>query len=225
MQLSIDHRETRLSDALLDIPHRMIDMPVGDIRCEYSDDRTAWVAERKTSHDLAASIKSGRWADQNARLHESGYVRIFFIIEGDLRSPQFPYESLLGCVLNAELRPRSHVIRSIDINETAAIVSALCKKAGCSAPGIPSGLAPPVTPTSKRKRDSDTVTVRMLMCVPSISENIAKALLGHFGTLPALIGALNFPRSFPRVQLNDRTCLGKKRIKLLATHFCTADTD
>ena len=129
-------------------------------------------------------------------MHQSGYARIFFIIEGDLRSPQFPYDSLLGAVVNAELRPRSHVLRSLDLDETAAIVIALCKKAGCTL-GIPTGLAPPIIPTSKRKRDSDvkTVFVRQLMCIPSISENTAKALIDHFGTLTALLEALSDPQS------------------------------
>ena len=95
----------------------------------------------------------------------------------------------------------------------------------CSAPGIQSGLTLPVTPSSKKKRGSDKVAVRMLMCVPSIFENIAKALLIYFGTLPALIGALNSPHSFPRVQLNDHMCLDKKRIEILTTYFCNADTN
>ena len=52
------------------------------------------------------------WSSQTARLHQS-YARIFFLIEGDLRSPQFPYHSLLGAVVNSELRPRSIVLRCI----------------------------------------------------------------------------------------------------------------
>ena len=78
---------------------------------------------------------------------------------------------------------------------------------------------------AKKKRGSDKVAVRMLMCVPSIFENIAKALLIYFGTLPALIGALNSPQSFPRVQLNDHMYLDKKQIEILTTYFCKADTN
>ena len=75
--------------------------------CEYSDGRESWVAERKTAADLANSIKTGRWADQTSRLHQSGYAHIFFLIEGDLRSPQFPYHSLLGAVVNVIVVPDS----------------------------------------------------------------------------------------------------------------------
>ena len=224
MQLSLDRREIRLSNALLDMPHTRVELAVGDILCEYHDGRATWVAERKTAADLASSIKSGRWAEQTSRLHLSGYARFFFIIEGDLRGPQFSYTSLLGAVVNAELRPRSHVLRSLDLDETAAVVISLCTKAGSPPPGIPSGLAPPIIPTSKRKRDGDTMTVwtRQLMCIPSISEKTAKALLAHFGNLPALLAALSDPQTFPRVRLDDRTCLGKKRVSSLAKYLRVA---
>ena len=159
-------------------------------------------------------------SEQTSRLYSSGYARIFFILEGDLRSPQFPYASLLGAALNAELRPRSHVLRSLDLDETAAIVIALCKKAG-STSGIPTGLAPPIVPTSKRKRDADarTVLIRQLMCLPSISEHCARALTDHFGNLPALLEALNDPRTFPRVRLSDRANLGKRRVEILTEYL------
>ena len=63
------------------------------------------------------------------------------------------------------------------------------------------------------------------MCVPSVSEKIAAALLKHFGSLPALIVVLNNdPKEFPRVRLDDQSCLGKKRIELLVKYF-RADTD
>ena len=159
-------------------------------------------------------------SEQTSRLYSSGYARIFFIIEGDLRSPQFPYESLLGAVVNAELRPRSYVLRSLDLHETAAIVIALCKKAG-STPGIPTGLAPPIVPMSKRKRESDakTVMIRQLMCLPSISENTAKALTDHFGNLPAILEGLSEPRKFPRIRLSDRASLGKRRVEILTEYL------
>ena len=221
MQLSLDRREVRLSHALGEFPHVLVEMPVGDVLCEYTDGRESWVAERKTAVDLANSIKTGRWADQTSRLHQS-YARIFFLIEGDLRSPQFPYHSLLGAVINAELRPRSHVLRCIDLDETAAIVIALCKKGGSSPPGVPNGLTPPIVPLGKRKRDAEAATVwkRQLMCIPSVSEKIATALLEHFRTLPTLVAALNDdPKAFPRVRLDERSCIGKKRIELLVKYF------
>jgi len=222
MQLSLDRREIRLSHALGEFPHVLVDLPVGDVLCEYSDGRVSWVAERKTAVDLANSIKTGRWSDQTSRLHQSGYARIFFLLEGDLRTPHFPYRSLLGAVVNAELRQRTSVLRCIDLDETAAIVIALCSKAGSPPPPLRNALTPPIVPLGKRKRDAEATTVwkRQLMCIPSVSERIATALLQQFRTLPALTAALNDDtKAFPRVRINDRSCLGKKRVELLVKYF------
>ena len=50
----IDRRERALARMLRDAEQQTLD--VGDIMCTY-EDGGSWVAERKTSHDLAASIK------------------------------------------------------------------------------------------------------------------------------------------------------------------------
>ena len=49
MQLSLDRREIRLSHALGEFPHEMVELPVGDAWCTYTDGRASWVAERKTA--------------------------------------------------------------------------------------------------------------------------------------------------------------------------------
>ena len=115
MHLTIDRRERALSTALENVPHTLKDLPVGDVVCEYEDPaKGTWVAERKRSTDLASSLASGRWTDQTSRLHQAGFSRVFILIEGDLRAPAFPYQSLLAACINAELRKNSYVIRTID---------------------------------------------------------------------------------------------------------------
>ena len=64
--------------------------------------------------------------------------------------------------------------------------------------------------------------MRMLMCVPSVSEMVAKALLKQFGTLANLQSALVDLSTFPRIQLNDRTCIGAKRLKTLRAYLVSA---
>ena len=80
---------------------------------------------------------------------------------------------------------------------------------------------------SKRKRDSDakTVMIRQLMCLPSISENTAKALTDHFGNLPALLEGLSDPRKFPRIRLSDRASLGKRRIEILTEYLLSGHSE
>ena len=214
MALSVDSRERGLIEALASVPHTVKTLPVGDVVC-HDGEGIAWIAERKRADDLAKSIKTGRWRDQLDRLHATG-SRIFFVIEGDLRSTSINHESLLGACVNAELRKSSHVIRTLDLQETAAVVRHLVEKGG-SCPGLPSSLTPPV---SKRKRDADRETcwARQLMCIPSMSERVSRRLLEEFGTLPGIQRALADGTRLKKVRIDDRTCLGKARIQKL-THY------
>ena len=63
------------------------------------------------------------------------------------------------------------------------------------------------------------------MCVPSISENTAKALADHFGSLPALLEALSDPRKFPRIRLSDRASLGERRVAILTEYLIPVDSE
>ena len=182
--------------------------------CSY-EDNTEWVMERKIADDLATSIIDGRWVDQTARLMTSGYRYVFFVVEGDLSSTSLPHQTLLGACLNAELRPGSHLIRTACIEETALVIKQLGEKLAGGLPGIPSGLQP----KSKRERDSETVWKRQLMCIPSISERIARLLLEHFGNLRGLQDALEDLKSFPKIKLDERSCIGKARLRILARYL------
>ncbi len=167
------------------------------------------------------SLYRGRWSEQSARLHE-GYRCIFFIIEGDLRDCEgvgIPYNGLWSACLNTELRKSSHLIRTWDVNETAAVVRLLVQKGG-SPPAIPSGVAPK-TALTKRKRDADAglVFMRQLMCIPTVSENVARKLHDEFRTLAQLQKALLSPKTFPKIELDGKRRLGKVRIEKLAAYL------
>ena len=83
MALTIDYREVRVRE-VYDGEFVVEALPVGDFKVEYDGEPTkTWLAERKTARDLGEPIKSGRWADQVARLSASGH-RIIVNIEGDL---------------------------------------------------------------------------------------------------------------------------------------------
>ena len=72
---------------------------------------------------------------------------------------------------------------------------------------------------SKREKNADCVFVRQLMCIPSISENIAKVIVEHFGNLVALQEALRTPKTFPALELGLKQKLGKARVQHLAKHL------
>ena len=218
--LSVDHRERGLIETLADVQFVVKTLLVGDLMCEYEDGR-AWIAERKCANDLAKSITTGHWREQVGRLHSTG-CQIFFLIEGDLRSTNVSHASLLGACINAEMRQGSHVIRTMCLTETAAAVHHLVQKGG-SSPGVPASVL--TTPAlSKRQRDDDCETcwVRQLMCIPSISEQVARKLLSEFGNLPALQKALGDEedvKKITKIHINDRACIGKTRIQTLKRYL------
>ena len=214
--LTVDYRERALIGAL-GIEHHVKALAVGDFVCTY-EDGTGWIAERKSACDMARSIIDGRWSDQMHRLHATG-LPMFLIIEGDLAATSLNYNALLSACLNVTVRKGSHLIRSCHVEETAAIVSHLVQKMDGAPPGVPSGIRPPALVLGKRKRDAENVWVRQLMCIPSISERIARKLLEEFGSLPALQRALADLDTFPKVRLDEKSCLGKARLKHLATYL------
>ena len=212
--LVVDARERALAEVLTKdgYEYEMRVLPVGDVLFEGPSG--SWIAERKRADDLASSLKNKRWHEQQTRLFTSGRA-VIFIIEGDIRGTSLPHGTLLAAVVNAALRPGAHLFRTFDITETARLIPKLVEK--MHAPhSIPSGVAPPPL-LSKRKRDADAgvCSVRMLMCVPSISESVARKLLEHFGSIAALQRALSSDEPFPKVRLHDRVRLGKDRITRL----------
>jgi len=213
--LIIDHREKLLCAVLNGmIEFEVQHLPLGDVMCKY-EDQTTWICERKTSQDLANSIKIGRWGEQSKRLYESN-CKIFYIIEGDLRDTTMPYNALVSAILNAEMRAHTHVIRTMDVDETATYIRHLYQKCeGSLSTGIPTII------TKKRKRDAnkDIVFARQLMCIPSISENVAKKLYEQFGNITKLQEALQSKAKFPKVALDEKHNIGKKRIEILCTYL------
>ena len=219
--LTLDRREKALGDALtnLGVVHSMRQLPVGDVLCEY-EDGGVWVAERKQSSDLVRSLSSGRLFDQTARLHEANYNNIFWFVEGSLDGHNIPRESLWSACLNMALRNKSYFIRTLSVYETAFVVKQLITK--CQhLPGIPGGVQLP-TPMTKRKRDGDKqiVYLRQLMCIPSISEGIAKKIQVRFSTLPALQAALVNIDTFPPIPLNEKSRIGKARLQKMKECLC-----
>ena len=187
--------------------------------CTYDEGGCTFLLECKRADDFAASIKDGRWREQAARMFETGH-KVLFCIEGDLRGLGGMYESMLGAMVNANLRS-SICFRTFDVEETACLVCHLMKKfQKCPPPAsVSGGLRPP--PQSKRQKmsEADSVFARQLMCVPSVSERIAVSLLDHFGNIEELQHALRDINTFPRLQIGNKTFLGKARLAKLAEFF------
>ena len=217
MSLVIDSKEHGLIRALAAgrVAHEVKSLPVGDVLCTYEHGGCSWVMERKRADDLASSIKDGRWREQASRLFGSG-LKVFFVVEGDLRGICGMYESMLGAVVNANLRS-SCAWRTWDVEETARLVAHLvAKMETLPKPIVEGGLQPP---KSKRKRCSENVFQLQLRCIPSISEAIADTLAERFSDIESLQDALRDVKTFPRIRVSARAYLGKARIAKLRAHL------
>ena len=217
-ELIVDKRERHLLALFGDGGVQTETLELGDVLCKYTDG-SCWVAERKTTQDLANSIKDGRWDEQKTRLASSG-LHVFYILEGDFKAVLgLPYGAVVGAYSNLLLhRGNATVIRTADIVETKFILTQLAQKCQAIAKPMPLDVV-----CSKRKKDDDkrSIWIRQLACIPTISEHIAATLLDHFGSMSALREALSIPDTFPIVQLTQGSCLGKKRICKLATILLT----
>ena len=220
MELTIDGRERGLIRIFVGagVAHKVETLPVGDVVCRYENGR-AWIAERKRSDDLAASLKDGRWREQSVRLFGSGH-QVVYLLEGDFRDAGVLYPNLLGAWMNSELRRNCCVFRTIDLEETALVLRGLMAKLehAPSYAAPTNGLAAPQLSKRKRNEDDNVVFLRVLMCVPSISEAVARKLAEHFGNLAQLQEALRSSK-FPTIQLSGKTALGKARIAKLSKYL------
>lgn len=174
MEIIVDHRERELSRRLA---CQVTPMPLGDIRIG------DLLLERKTGADMAASIIDGRWRDQKARLLASPYT-CMYIIEGSLKHHRIPYSTLISALGNTVLRDHMHVWRTRDMDETVDVIRMLANK--WSKPLKTAGVC-------KIVRGENTY-VRMLMCIPGVSEHIARHVQKHYSTLKKLRYALRKDR-------------------------------
>ena len=195
-------------------------LPLGDVQCTYADG-TGWLLERKTACDFEASMRDGRYFEQRSRLLNEKGFRAVFVIEGDMRKLKM-HAHMLSAMVGIERSDRAQVYRSWDTSETFDLIGVLIGKLEAPPPNaIPSGIAPPEMTTSKRKRESSPSTAfkRMLMCLPSISENIASRLLDEFGTISSLQRALASEKPFRQIALSGGKRLGKARLKHLRAYL------
>ena len=223
--VTVDKREYLLIETFQEkgaSGHIVRSLPLGDVQCTYNDG-TGWLLERKTAFDFAASLRDGRFFEQRSRLLNAKGFRAVFVIEGDMRQSTM-HAHMLAAMAGIERNDRAQVYRTWDTHETFNLICVLIGKLQAPPPpadAIPSGIAPPETTTSKRKRDSSprTACKRMLMCVPSISENIAGRLVDEFGTLSSLQRALANETPFRQIALPGGKRLGKVRLQLLKQHL------
>jgi DNA excision repair protein ERCC-4 len=138
------------------------------------------VVERKSSTDLAASIKDRRLFEQVDRLREA-YAAVVVIVEDEpIHISEASWKGALARALSAGVA----ILRTTDRDDTAEWLIRLHRierKAPSAARGAP---------RVRRPTDDDRQTAEdVLRCLPGVSGVGARRLLDHFGSLAEVFAA------------------------------------
>ena len=205
VHVAVDYRERDLIECLAtrgtDVVNRGLD--AGDVMLYTVDtdgtEHICLLIERKKTPDLTASIKDGRWREQKTRLMECS-VPSMLLVEGPLEGQVLPRKTLVSAITNTITRDALHVVRTYSIDETCDYIRHFMENVA-HPPLIKSTMR---TPRSKRARESHplNVFIRQLMCIPGVSETVARGIAAKHASLTILQEALR----------SDPVCLGTVRI-------------
>jgi ERCC4-type nuclease len=173
----IDYREKELI-ALL--PSAVVEpLDIGDIVFRINDE-TAAIIERKTLHDLAASIRDGRYEEQAARLTATG-VKVFYLIEGTEYTDRYTgvsMDTLYSAMFSLQYNRGFNMLRTYSIDETAhllTIIESKIQRGQSTKSVIKSKRADSITP--------ENIGIIMLCQIPSISSTLATHLLSKYSNI------------------------------------------
>ena len=194
-------------------------LDVGDIEVRDNDNKVVYSIERKTVEDWQASICDGRYKEQKHRLLAAPY-RIAYILEGniDKKRKRIHDNAMRGSLMNTSIRDNVCIIRTTGLDDTAKLVTELERR--LSRTKVTTGLQIPVFKASKRARMNSprTVLVRQLMCIPGISETMARAIIEQYRTRESIRRAAREEDGLSNLKVGKRK-LGNTAVKNIQRHF------
>jgi len=196
--------------------------------------------ERKSCHDMASSVKDGRYREQKMRLIASGAMKhhIFYMME-EIPSMSELLETedhifgvrpsvLSGMMVNTMLRDGLHVVPVTNTAETAAWVWAIAQRC-LSDPdkmvgGAISASNEYIHQVSVKKKENvtpDNCYILQLCQIPGISTKVAKGITEKFPTMLGLLQGLTaMENDKERLQcLSNIPMIGKKKAQLLLSYL------
>jgi ERCC4-type nuclease len=203
IELVIDNREHHLISALEGVCDVTIEtLDIGDILFR-EETEIILIIERKTINDLKASICDGRAREQKARLLNCGIPieRIMYLIEGNMDKPLstrvsgIPISTLLGSLINTQLRDGLKVYKTASLQETAAYIHKVFdklikdgnnyfKQSECMS-------ASKYSATLKKKKKSNMTPevwfISQLSLIPGITEKVAEQIVALYPTVTSLV--------------------------------------
>ena len=223
MIVRVDNREgelqmicAQLACASPSITVETAQLPLGDvILCDDSGNDLV-IIERKTTNDLAASIKDGRYEEQGFRLDqcEISNHRIFYLIEGRL-SEYKPYKgrverkTLLSSFVSIVHSKGFSLHRTESMDETAEWIIAYADKLG-RLKEKPQSYASVSSRAKKSNITADNIMPIMLSQVPGVSVNVAEIIASKYPSWSLLLKALD-ETPCPLYELTMPTKGGKQR--------------
>jgi len=204
-KLVIDYREKDLSMLISSTDSENLE--IGDVLIK-KDDNILFVIERKTVDDLKASIIDGRHREQKARLLNTGIPkeRIMYIIEGDITKPTgIPVDTLIGSLINTQLRDGIKTYKTMNIRETAMFIKRLFEKITKEEETLFKECTKTYSSTLKtKKKDNLTPQVwfaHSLASIPQISDKIANEIVKVYPTLQTLT------KKYEETKEEERKCV------------------
>lgn len=168
----------------------------------------ALAIERKTTADLKASLRDGRFSEQRTRMVEAYGSHAVYVIEGE-----DGYETdLAGPLTGITFRSGITTVKTKDIRETVAFIEHV--SASAAKGRLCEGTAPSQTSIPKRKATTaQEIGAAMLAAIPGVSKRIADDLIARFGSLNALVQHVSANGSLQEEKINGRR-LGKVGVKI-----------
>jgi crossover junction endonuclease MUS81 len=214
IKIIIDNREkqlyTNIKERDLDIYKDKIEinvqqLDIGDIHIyfSYNDNNYLYIYERKTSNDLIASIKDGRYKEQKLRLKASNATSINYIIEGDSITSiknKNNQKILTSAYLHTFYRDKINVFFTNNIEDTITFLLLLSTKIidkpenfiNINNDNTSNYIDNCKIKTEKNKNiDKYNCYLLQLSQIPSISKEIAKNISNIYPSLYSLLQALN----------------------------------
>ena len=199
----IDTREQMLNkffhenDKYKDIIFKSSMLDIGDIHI-YIDQDLKYIIERKTTIDLSASIKDGRYKEQKNRLKNQS-AHVIYIIEGEINTlfPKMKINGILTttlqtCLIQLSLIDRFSVISTSDAYNTCIVLGKILKKYTDFDVDTEKSLEQKqieaiIIQNSKKKKTYKTCYLSILSQIPGISVKKATAISSYYPSIFNLI--------------------------------------
>lgn len=203
IELIVDTREQELISKLSPIVDIKVEqLEVGDIVFR-QDGEVLLVIERKTVNDLKASICDGRGREQKIRLlGTTPRHRIMYLIEGSLNKKLddkisgLPVDTLVGSLVNTQLRDGIHVYKTFTIDESVNFLYKLLDKLQKDGDkyfrddgkGISNSEYSSSLKRSKKANMTPTVWFISQLClIPQVTEKVAEEIVSLYPTVKDLL--------------------------------------